>query len=199
MIEVERMDAYDRDIRDEVTEVILDGFFSQLSFFTKDRRKFITAFRDEVRADLFFVAELDGVIAGVLACSDNSGRALLANKASLRRGLGFAVGTIAAHVLAREFNSPVSIDDDSGFIEWVATSEHARGKGVSTALFQHVMKLPRYRSLVLEVVDTNENARRLYSRLGFAEYKRKPAKGLEKRTFTERVYMRWSRNAPPAA
>lgn len=194
MIDVKRMDAYDRDVRDEVTEVILDGFFSQLSFFSKDRGKFVTVFRDDIRADMFYVAELDGRIVGVLACSDNTGRALPANKVSLRRGLGLVAGTIAFRVLAGQFNSPVPFDDnDTGFVEWVATSEHARGKGVSTALFQHVMKQSRYRGLVLEVVDTNENARRLYTRLGFTEYDRKPAKGLEKRSFRERVFMRWGK------
>lgn len=195
MVEVRRMDECDRDVRDEVTEVILDGFFSQLSFFTKDRRKLATAFRDEVRADMFYVAELDGEIVGVLACSNNTGRALVANKVSLRRGLGYVMGTIAARVLARELNSALPYDDDTGYVEWVATSEHARGRGVSTALFQHVMQHLRYQTLVLEVVDVNDNARRLYTKLGFVEYDRRSAKGVEKRMFKERIYMRWSKDA----
>jgi ribosomal protein S18 acetylase RimI-like enzyme len=195
MIEVRRMDEYDRDIRDEVTDVILDGFFSKLSFFTKDRRKLTTAFRDDVRTDMFYVAELDGVVVGVLACSNNTGRALVANKVSLRRGLGYVRGTVAARVLVRQFNSPLPYGDQTGYIEWVATSEHIRGKGVSTALFQHVMQHPRYQTLVLEVVDSNDNARRLYTKLGFVEYDREPAKGGEKWMFKERIYMRWSKDA----
>jgi ribosomal protein S18 acetylase RimI-like enzyme len=195
MVSVRRMDAYDRDIRDEVTEVILDGYFSQLSSFTKDRSKFAIAFRDDVRADMFYAAELGGQVVGVLACSDNTGRALVANRTSLRRGLGYVRGTIATRVLGRQFNSALPYDNDTGYIEWVATSEDARGKGIATALFQHVMQHLPYQRLVLEVVDTNDNARRLYANLGFDEYERQPAKGMEKRTFNERIHMHWSKRA----
>ncbi|MHA6630380.1 GNAT family N-acetyltransferase [Pseudonocardia sichuanensis] len=191
------MDEYDRDVRDEVADVILDGFFAQLSFVTKDRSKLVTAFRDDIRADMFYVAELDGAIVGVLACSNNTGRALVANTVSFRRAMGLVRGTVAARVLAREFNAALPYDDDTGYVEWVATSEHARGRGVSTALFRHVMQHPRYRALVLEVVDVNDNARRLYAKLGFVEYDRKPARGVEKWTFKERIYMRWTKNAAP--
>ena len=67
MVTVKRMDAYDRDVSTEVTDVILDGYFADLSVFTKDRRRFAIAFRDHLRADLFYCAELDGRIVGVLA------------------------------------------------------------------------------------------------------------------------------------
>lgn len=191
-IEVRRMDAYDRDIRDEVIGVILDGYFEDLSLFSRRRHDFVTAFRDHIRAERFYVAELEDRIVGVLACTDNTGRALVANGPSFRRGLGRVRGTIAARVLGRQFNPPLDFDDDTGYVEWVATSGHARGQGVSTALFRHLMQASAYRTLVLEVIDSNENARRLYARLGFVEYERKPARGLQKLSFTERYLMRWS-------
>lgn len=200
VLDVRRMDAFERDVRDEVVEVILDGFSADLSFLSRDRSRFTIAFRDDVRADMFFAAELDGRIVGVLACSDNTGRALPANRYSLRRGLGEVRGVIAAYVLGRQFNRPLPLDDGTGYIEWVATSPHARGKGVSGALFRHIMRQLPYESLVLEVLDANEldaneNARRVYSALGFEEYDRRSAKGVEKLTYRERIYMRWSRDS----
>lgn len=190
---VRRMDAYERDVREEVTEVLLDGFFAELSFLAGDRSRFAVAFRDDLRADMFFAAELDGRIVGVLACSDNTGRALPANRASLRRGLGWARGSIATYVLGRQFNTPLPLEDDTGYIEWVATSSQARGKGVSATLFRHVMQHLPHEALVLEVVDANEKARRLYVALGFEEYARQSSRGLEKFSYGERIYMRWSR------
>lgn len=193
MIRVRRMDEYELDVRDEVTDLFLEGFYSKLAFFTKDRNRLRVAFRDDLRPDMFYVAEYDGRIAGILACSNNSRRALTVNRTSLRRGLGFVRGSVAYAVLKRDFNATLPYDDDTGYIEWVATSERARGRGVSTELFRHVMEYLPYRTLVLEVLDFNENAHRLYRKLGFAEYARRSAKGAEKRMFKERIYMRWSK------
>lgn len=194
MIQVTRMDQHQRDVRDEVTQLFLEGFHAKLVLLTKDRDKLAVAFRDEIRADMFYVAELDGEIVGILAVSSNSRRALVAEKASLRRGLGLVRGTIAYRALRKDFNSTLPYDDDTGYIEWVATSEKARGRGVSTALFHSAMEQLPYTTFVLEVLDFNENAFRLYAKLGFEEYDRKPAKGGEKRVFTERIAMR--RGAP---
>jgi GNAT superfamily N-acetyltransferase len=55
-------------------------------------------------------------------------------------------------------------------IEAVAVVESARGRGVGTQLIEHVTRLAQqegYRGLVLEVVDTNPMAQKLYERLGF--------------------------------
>lgn len=194
MIQIKRMDQYNRDVRDEVTDLFLEGFYSKLRFFTKDRNKLKVAFRDEIRADMFYVGELDGSIAGILAVSSNTRRAVIADRNSLRRGLGLVMGTVAYNALKKHVNAPLPYDDDTGYIEWVATAEQARGRGVSTALFQHAMEHLPYTTFVLEVLDFNENAHRLYAKLGFEEYDRKPAKGGEKKMFKERIYMRHSKN-----
>lgn len=196
MIQIKRMNDYDRDVREEVTELFLEGFYAKLAFFTKDRNKLKVAFRDEIRADMFYVAELDGEIVGILAVSSNTRRAVIADQASLRRGLGFIMGSVAYRALKKDFNSSLPYDDDTGYIEWVATNEHARSRGVASALFRHVMENLPYRTFALEVLDFNDNAHRLYQKLGFAEYARQPAKGGEKKVFKERIYMRWSKEQP---
>lgn len=190
MIQIRRMDEFSHDIRDEVVDVFLEGFYSKLHFFTKDRDKLKAAFRNEIRSDMFYVAELDGAIAGILGVSSNTRRAVVADRVSLRRGLGLVMGSIAYNALKGPFNSPLPYDDDTGYIEWVATAESARGRGVASALFQHSMEHLPYRSFVLEVLEFNDNAHRLYEKLGFEEYARKPARGGEKKMFKERIYMR---------
>lgn len=199
MVEVRRMDEYERDVRDEVSALLVEGFFPKLAYFTKDRGKLAAAFRDGFRADMFYVAELDGAIVGILGCSIDTRRALVARKTSLRRGLGFLTGSIAYAALKRSFNSPLRYGPGNGYIEWVATAERARGRGVSTALFHHVMDRAGYGSLTLEVLDFNENAFRLYRKLGFVEYDRKPARGMEKQMFKERILMRWDKSGPRPA
>lgn len=198
MVQVRRMNQYQRDVRDEVADLIVEGFYAKFVSLTKDRSKLAVAFREGIRSDLFYVAELDGEIAGILAVSSSTRRALVADKASLRRGLGLVMGSIAYRALRKELNSHLPYGDDTGYIEWVATSGKARQRGVSTALFQHAMEHSSYTSFVLEVLDYNLNAYRLYAKLGFEEYGRKPAKGGEKTVFKERIYMRRDSPAPIA-
>ncbi|MCD0446490.1 GNAT family N-acetyltransferase [Glycomyces sp. A-F 0318] len=193
-ITVRRMDAYEREIRDEVAALLVEGFFPKLAYFTKNRRKLALAFRDGIRADMFYVAELDGAVVGMLGCSSDTRRALVADKTLLRRSLGFLMGSVAYAALKGSFNAPLHYGDGNGYVEWVATAERARGRGVSTALFRHVMDRPEYGSLTLEVLDFNENAFRLYRKLGFVEYDRKAARGMERQMFKERILMRWDKD-----
>lgn len=193
VISIKRMDEYDVDVRDQVADIYVEGFYAKFAYFTKDRIKMRAAFRDQLRADMFFVAEVDGRIVGIVSCSDNRGRSIPADPVALRKSFGLVMGPIAYRFIKKEFNDPLPYDDDTGYIECAATSADARGKGVSTALFRHVMDRLPYSKLVLEVLDVNDNARRLYGHLGFEEFERTPAKGGERRMFNERIYMRWQR------
>ena len=83
---------------------------------------------------------------------------------------------------------------NTGYIEYVATSEAARGKGVCTALFQHVMQELPYNEYILDVADTKENAYRLYKKLGFTEFMRKQEKHPKLKGLNERIYMKWCKN-----
>jgi ribosomal protein S18 acetylase RimI-like enzyme len=56
------------------------------------------------------------------------------------------------------------------YIDILAVSPDMRGKGVGTRLLEAVFQIARekkFKSVSLEVVDTNPGARRLYERLGF--------------------------------
>jgi len=50
-----------------------------------------------------------------------------------------------------------------------------------------------YCELVLDVADTNQNAYRLYKKLGFSEFMRKQEKHPKLKGFNERVYMKWTK------
>ncbi|UVI27748.1 GNAT family N-acetyltransferase [Paenibacillus spongiae] len=134
---------------------------------------------------------LEGEIVGILACSNNRRRAMTVDKPSLKQAFGFLKGNLAYDSLDKEFNAPLPFEDETGYIECVATSERARGKGVSTALFKHVMQELPYRNYILEVVDTNSTAIRLYKKLGFEEFKRKREKLSRLKGFKERIYLQW--------
>ncbi|MEG6612064.1 GNAT family N-acetyltransferase [Pseudoclostridium thermosuccinogenes] len=190
---VRKMTDYDRDVGYEVANVFVDGYYKDLSFFSKDREKLRNAFKGTFCPDVFYLAEMDGKIAGMLACSNNRQRAMHIDKTMMKRHLGFVMGNLAYYLLKKEFNTPLTYPDNTGYIECVATSEAARGKGVCTALFQHVMQELPYREFILDVADTNQNAYRLYKKLGFSEFMRKQEKHPKLKGFNERVYMKWTK------
>lgn len=190
---VKRIADYDHDVRNEAASVFVDGYYKDLSFFTKDKQKLKNAFKNTFCADVFYLAEMEGKIVGILACASNRQRAMHIDKTAMIKGLGFAKGNLAYYMLHREFNTPLTYPDDTTYIECVATSEQARGKGVCTELFRYVMEELPYRQFVLEVADTNHNAYRLYKNLGFSEFKRKNEKYPKLKGFNQRIYMNWYR------
>jgi len=185
------MADYDRDVRYEVADVFVDGYYKDLSFFTKDKEKLRNAFKSTFCPDVFYLAEMAGQIVGMLACSSNRQRAIYIDKTTMRRHFGYVMGSLAYFLMKKEFNTLLTYPDDTAYIECVATSEVARGKGVCTALFQHVMQELPYREFILDVADTNQNAYRLYKKLGFTEFMRKQEKYPKLKSFNEKIYMKW--------
>lgn len=188
-IQVKPMGAFESDVSREAAAVFVDGYGKELAFLSKDREKLIHAFAQMINPDVFYLAELDQEIVGILACSNNQKRALTFDKNILRKSFGFVKGSMAYQFMKDEFNKKLPYPNGTGYIESVATSGKARGKGVSTALFRYVMENAPYQRYLLEVVDTNENALRLYKKLGFSELERKKERFSKLKGFKERIYM----------
>lgn len=190
-IHVCRMTDYNHDVSYEVANVFVDGYYKDLSFFTKDKEMLRNAFKSTFCPDVFYLAVMDGKIAGILACAHNRQRAMCIEKNNMKNHLGFVMGNLAYYLLKSEFNAPLTYPDNTAYIECVATSEAVRGKGVCTALLQHIMQELPYSEFILDVADTNQNAYRLYEKLGFSEFKRKQEKHPKLKGLNERIYMKW--------
>lgn len=113
------------------------------------------------------------------------------DKAILRNSFGYVKRSMAYHFMKNEFNGKLAYLDDTGYIECVATEEKARGKGVSTALMSYVLENEDYHRYVLEIVDTNKTAYRLYTKSGFTEFMRKKESFSKMKGFKHRIYMEW--------
>jgi ribosomal protein S18 acetylase RimI-like enzyme len=162
--------------RRPITEVFVDAFGPDFSWFSADPRKLADAFEHSLVLDVFYVALVDGEPAGIAACTDGRQQSVVFRGKHLRRHLGLVKGTIAAVVLTREFSGGVpGATAETASIEVVGTASKHQGKGVATAIIEHLLALPQYREYVLETVsDINTRALKLYKKLGFVEYKRVP-------------------------
>lgn len=93
--------------------------------------------------------------------------------------------------MKNEFNPALPYDEETGYIECVATTTKARGKGVSTALMQRCQRGAAIQALCSEVTDSNQVALSLYQKLGFREIERKSEIDAEEKGFSDRIYMEW--------
>ncbi|MBH1940595.1 GNAT family N-acetyltransferase [Mobilitalea sibirica] len=173
MIEIKKAGNLGEYTKRRISEIFVEGFGKHLTFFSKDSHKLVDAFEHMFVIDLFFVAVVDEVIAGITACSNGISSCINLDRKELRKHLGFYKGTMAYFILKHEFEKPAIVTGDGlASVEFVATAEKFRKKGVALALINHLFSLPQYSEYVLEVADTNINAVKLYNKLGFKEFKR---------------------------
>lgn len=77
--------------------------------------------------------------------------------------------TVCERYIAPMFDS---VDKDEAYIACLATSPEARGRGLATKLMEAFFPLAGDRPIVLDVLADNEDAVRLYERMGFVEVSR---------------------------
>ncbi|MCB5238677.1 N-acetyltransferase [Niallia alba] len=164
------------DVRGQMAQIFAEGFAQWLGYFSKDKNIIAKAFSHMFILDQFYVAIENNKVAGMTACTDGKALSVQLNKKELRRHLGFFKGSIAGIVLKKEFEAPYeNFPVNTGSIEFVGTASEFRGQGIATQIIKDIMENTPYSEfLIEEVADTNIPAMRLYEKLGFEEYKRKP-------------------------
>ena len=179
--------------RDAVAMCIAEGFEKDFSVLCKDNQKVADAIANGLNIEKFYVADVDGNVAGVLAISDCNGRAAKVEKVSLKKQLGLFKGIIGAFVLKEEFEKQLEYPVTTGYIEFVAVRKKYRKQGIASTMLRESMLLTNYQNFVLDVTDINEKAIRCYSSIGFEEFKRIPEKHGKQKGFNEKIYMRYCR------
>lgn len=107
--------------------------------------------------DVFYIAVIDGEIAGIAACTDGKVSSVHLKSQELKKHLGFFMRTITYFILKREFEEklyPFEITKGMGMVEFIATSIKYRGQGVASAIMKHIFDFTPYDVYALEVADT---------------------------------------------
>lgn len=180
--------------KDKMSDIFVDGFYQWLKFFSKDKRRLTKAFSHMFNLDVFYIAVIDDEIAGMAACTDGKAPSVRLDSKELKKHLGLVKGSITYFVLKREFEDrsyPFEIAEGMGMVEFVATSENHRSKGVATAIIKEIIKSTPHTEYVLEVADTNTTAVKLYEKLGFSEFMRVKQKHSERSGVNHLVYMKY--------
>ena len=167
------------DPRQQMGEIFADGFYEHgLKYLSKDKNKLARATGHIFNLESFYVAVTGNEIMAFIGCTNKKPSAVALNREILIRELGFFRGRIAYRVLNKYIVNnkyPVEQTLQTGFVEFVATAPEHRGKGAASKLLLHVIEAMPFSEYVLEVVDINDTAIRVYERCGFSEIKRVPA------------------------
>ncbi len=193
-MEIKRASEIGESARKKISDIFVGGFIQWLQYFSKDAEKLSRAFAHMFVLDAFYVAVIDGEIAGIAACTDGKTPPVRLLASELRRHLGLIRGSIAGTVLKSELENhpyPFELEAGTGSVEFVATGEGHRGKGVASAIITHIIGNTGYSAYVLEVADTNTPAVRLYEKLGFREFLRVAHKHSKQSGINHLVYMKY--------
>jgi len=177
--------------RNDIALCIAEGFEKDFNVLCKDTKKVANAISSGIQTEKFYVAEADNKIVGVLAISDKNGRAVLTDKSAYIKEFGFLKGNLAKLVLKEEFEQPLDYPETTGYLEFVAVRNDYKRKGVATAMIKSSMILAGYNEYVLDVTDVNESAIKLYTKIGFKEFKRIKEKHGKQKGFNEKIYMKY--------
>jgi ribosomal protein S18 acetylase RimI-like enzyme len=188
-VETKKMSELTVDIKDQVVKVFVDGFYDNLKLISKKRVKLENAFRHVFDEDLFYIALINNIPAGIVACSNNKHRALKVHPKDLIKYFGLFKGLLVYAILKHEFHKPLTYNSETTYLECVATASEYRNMGVATKLMNYVYDNLDYKHYILEVVDNNYNAQSLYSKLGYVIFESIKEKHPKQAGFNYRNFM----------
>lgn len=149
--------------------LLYDGYAAKASALRIDRETALAVLAEALNLDRCLVAVKEGAAVGVLGRVEGHARALEFPFSLLRRRFG-VVRAVAYSLLLRF--QPQKPDDEREFVlEALAVAPNQRNRGIGTLLLRQGEAYARergYRTVGLDVTDSNHGAIRLYSRLGYS-------------------------------
>lgn len=155
----------------ETVEIFIEGF-KHLMKFTNDREVLKALFLPSFNPLYTYVLLEREQVRGILGIGTNKIRPIKFEKDICKELFGNFKGSILCSQMNAIFQSKAVKEDTDLYIDMLAIAEEARGKGVATTLLQYSFDLKGYKNYYIEVMSKNTNAKRLYEKVGFKEYKR---------------------------
>ena len=158
--------------KEEAVEVFLEGFGHMISF-SKDKQDQKDIFSVAFHPEYFYTYIENGKVLGILGIATNRIRPIKFDLDQCVRILGKRKGYLVCKQMNLIFQSKVVKKETDLYIDVLATTRNARGRGIGTKLLEFAFAFPTYKDCYIEVLSKNHNAKRLYEKCGFVTYKRK--------------------------
>ena len=115
---------------------------------------------------------IDNHVGSVMGLGTNTKRATKFDKQLCEEIFGRGKGRVLYNVLCREQEKPAVKKERDLYIDFLATNEVFRKRGIATKMLAFACELPGYTTCYLDVLSKNVSAARLYQKLGFVIYKK---------------------------
>lgn len=155
----------------EAVKIFIDGFGHMMNF-TKDKNLMEVLFLEALNPLYFFAYVENETVLGIIGIGTNKIRPIKFKEGLCQNLFGKVKGKILCRQMNAIFQSKSVTDDTDLYIDVLATSKQARCKGIGTKLIQYSFQIPDYKTYYIEVLSKNTNAKRLYEKIGFEEYKK---------------------------
>ena len=189
-----KADSLDFDPRPQMAKIFAEGFAHLFSAFSKDTELLAKAFAHVFVLQYFYVALQGKTIAAIVACT-NGISPIVFDKKICKKELGFLRGWIAHNQLTKyivNHKFPFDFTPNMGRIEIVGSAANFRGKGIAYGLIKHTIESTPFDEYVLEVIDDNTGAIKLYEKLGFETFDKVKMPGSVKGIINAFLYMKHS-------
>ncbi|MQY62377.1 GNAT family N-acetyltransferase [archaeon] len=157
--------------RYRVAKIFYETFEGTISKNFGNKNKFLLFTSKCLRDDRILVAFKDGLAVGFAGLQYDKKSFIDAN---LRQTLKiFGLGALRVALFGRMFFFNKAAKNEI-LIDSIAVSANEQGKGIGSKLLQSTIDHAQskgFSQIKLEVIETNQNARRLYERVGFKEAK----------------------------
>lgn len=189
-IAVDRADRLGEGYRRRIAKVLVQGFAEDFSFFSRDPEVLADAFAPMLLLERFHVARVDGEPAALASVTVGDQECFAPGRRSMQRTLGALHGLISYHIVHSQFlGAYEGARPGLAEIGFVTTTPRHQGKGVATALMEHLLTLPHDEFVLRDIKDTNQAALGLYQKLGFRESGRRQVRLARRAGFSAYVSM----------
>jgi ribosomal protein S18 acetylase RimI-like enzyme len=156
------------ELRHQVATICYEGFRSQIEWLIGSQQKGVALLEPSFDTELGLTAQMQGKPVGFVGLKYENRPFFKFERSHCIRELGLLRGFLAFLV----FNniSPAKPLSDEMYIAVLVVDPSMRGKGIGTVLMQAAFEIAQQNqcsAVVLDVANTNPDARRLYERLGF--------------------------------
>ena len=186
-IEIQCLANFHPSKRYEVAEFIVNQFNDLFSGICKDKEKLISLFEQALVETQCFVAIDKNRIIGLITISNSNRSSLVISRQKVQQTLGWIRGWMFYLNIMQE---PLVLKPNDIYISTLAVHKEHRRKGIATQLLNCVVNESPQNQYLLEVIDVNEGAIKLYESLGFRVFKRTKQRFAKQAGFNERLYMK---------
>ena len=179
-----------KELRHQAAIILYEGF-SQIRWLWGSQEKAIAVLEASFNTELGLIALLQGQLVGFIGLKYESRSFFLFERSHFIKELGLLRGLLAFLILDNvSLIQPLS---NEVYIAVLVVDASMRGKGLGSLLMQSAFEIAQHHqctAVVLDVANTNFNARRLYDRLGFKSVRSIEFKFLPKWISTGTTIMR---------